>query len=49
MLNAVEDAFEPLNVLDAKPPPGLQVFGAGLGRVHVSDCALEAHVALRLS
>jgi len=48
-LNFIEDAFEPLNVLDAKPPACPGVFGAGFCRVHVSDCALEAHVVCRLS
>src|SRR5580700_7230562 len=48
-LDAVEDAFETLNVLDAQLPTGLCVFGAGLCRVHVGDCALEAHVVRRLT
>jgi hypothetical protein len=33
-------------MLDAKPAAGFFVFGAGFRRVHVSDCALEAHCRL---
>ena len=48
VLDAVEDALETLNVLDAQLAPRLFVFGAGFRRVHVDDCAFEAHVG-RLS
>ncbi len=47
--DAVEDALEPLNVLDAEPAPRLGVCGAGLRRVHVGNRTFEAHIDRRLA
>jgi len=44
MLDRVEDTLETLNLLYAQLAPRLFVCGAGFRRVHVDDCAFEAHV-----